>query len=81
MGRWREEVDIEPTEEEAKVDDGHLGRHVSMFNRCNDGSIHVPQPNRPPVPIVTHEVTIASMMLGTFWSPTGNCVTHVEYTV
>ncbi len=24
---------------------------------------------------------IASKMLGTFWSPAGNCITHVEYTV
>jgi hypothetical protein len=42
--------------------------------------IHVPQPNGPLVPIVTHDVTIASKMLGTFWSPAGNCITHVEYT-
>jgi hypothetical protein len=39
MGRRREGVDNGPTEEEAKVDDGHLGRHVSMFDRCNDGSL------------------------------------------
>jgi hypothetical protein len=43
--------------------------------------IQVPQPNGLPVPIVTHDVTIASKMLGTFWSPAGNCVMRVEYTV
>jgi hypothetical protein len=39
MGRRREGVDNGPTEEEAKVDDGHLGRRISMFDRCNDGSL------------------------------------------
>jgi hypothetical protein len=33
MGQWREGVDNGLTEEEAKVDDGYLGRCVSMFNR------------------------------------------------
>ncbi len=43
--------------------------------------IHVPQPNRPSVPIVTNNVATASKMLGTFWSPAGNSVTHVEHMV
>ncbi len=55
--------------------------YVTDGKRLLPSHIHVPQPDRPPVPIMTLDVTTASKMLGTCWSPTGNWDMHVEYMV
>jgi ribonuclease HI len=43
--------------------------------------ISIPQPLGPPVPIVTHDVSTASKMLGVHFSPAGNSAVHVEHMV
>jgi hypothetical protein len=43
--------------------------------------ICIPQPLGPPVPIVTHDVTTASKMLGIHFPPAGNSAVHVEHMV
>ena len=40
--------------------------------------ITIPQPDGPDLPIITHDVTVASKMLGVHFSPAGNSLTHVE---
>ncbi len=40
--------------------------------------ITIPQPTGPNLPIITHEVTTASKMLGVHFSLAGNSATHVE---
>ena len=40
--------------------------------------IRIPQPEGPDAPIVTHEVTTASKMLGVHFSPAGNSSSHVD---
>ena len=43
--------------------------------------IYIPQPLGPPVPIVIHNVTTMSKMLGVHFSPAGNYSVHVEQMV
>ena len=53
-----------------REDDAMLPSHIT-----------IPQPEGPDVPIVTHDVTTASKMLGVHFSPAGNSLTHVEHMV
>ena len=43
--------------------------------------IYIPQPDGSESPIITHEVTTASKMLGVHFSPAGNSLTHVSHMV
>jgi hypothetical protein len=49
-----------------------------------DGHVHlshitIPQPVGPDLPIITHDVTTASKMLGVHFSPAGNSSIHVKH--
>jgi hypothetical protein len=43
--------------------------------------IHILQPDRPAVVIVTHNVTMASKMLDVHFSPASNLAIHIEHMV
>ena len=55
--------------------------YITDGDRLLPSHIQVPQPEGPPVPIVTYDVTTSSKMLGTHWSPAGTSATHVEHMV
>jgi hypothetical protein len=55
-------------------------------NILEDGQLHpshitIPQPEGPDLPIITHEVTVASKMLGVHFSPAGKSLKHIEHIV
>jgi hypothetical protein len=53
--------------------------YITDGERLLPSHIHVPQLDGPSLSKVTHDVTTASKMLGTHWSPAGNSVMHVEH--
>jgi hypothetical protein len=53
------------------TDDGH----------AYPSHICIPQPDGPNAPIETHNVSVASKMLGVHFSPAGNLGTHVNHMV
>ena len=56
-------------------------QHISVGGTLFPSHISIPQPVGPDAPIVTHDITAASKMLGVHFSPTGNSATHVEHMV
>ena len=54
---------------------------VTEGNQEYPSHITIPQPDGSVAPIVTHDVTTASKMLGVHFSPSGNSADHVEYIV
>jgi hypothetical protein len=55
--------------------------HITEGNEVYPSHIRISQPNGPDAPIVTHEVTTISKMLGIHFSPEGNSSTHVDHMV
>ena len=54
---------------------------VNVSPRPSYSNYWIPQSDGPDAPIVTHEVTTASKMLGVHFSPAGNSSTHVGHMV
>ncbi len=55
--------------------------YISVGNKLCPLHISIPQPVGPDAPIITHDVTTASKMLGVHFSPAGNSLTHVKHMV
>jgi hypothetical protein len=55
--------------------------HISVGDKLCPLHISIPQPVGPNAPIITHNVTTASKMLGVHFSPAGSLLTHVEHMV
>jgi hypothetical protein len=55
--------------------------YISEGDVMYPSHIIIPQPDGMEVPIITHDVTTTSKMLGVHFSPAGNFSTHVEHTV
>jgi hypothetical protein len=56
-------------------------QYISEGGRLFPLHITIPQPVGPDAPIVTHDVTTASKVLGVDFSPAGNSTTHMEHMV
>jgi hypothetical protein len=52
--------------------------YIREEEQMHPSHITIPQPKGPALPIVTHDVSTASKMLGVHFSPAGNSLTHVE---
>jgi hypothetical protein len=55
--------------------------YVNNNGRTYPSHICIPQPDSPNAPIETHNVSVASKMLGVHFSPAGNLGTHVDHMV
>jgi hypothetical protein len=55
--------------------------YISVGQKLCPLHISIPQPVGPDAPIITHDVMMASKMLGVRFSPAGSSLTHVEHMV
>ncbi len=55
--------------------------YITIGNTLCPSHITIPQPVGHDIPIITHDVTTASKMLGVHFSLAGNSLTHVEHMV
>jgi hypothetical protein len=53
-------------------------QYISEGGSLFPSHITIPQPVRPDAPIITHDVTTASKVLGVDFSPAGNSTMHME---
>jgi hypothetical protein len=54
-------------------------RYISKDGHMHPSHITIPQPVGLDLPIITHDATTASKMLGIHFSPAGNSSTHIEH--
>ncbi len=55
--------------------------YISEGDAMYSSHIIIPQPDGTEIPIITHNVTTASKMLGVYFSPAGDSPTHVKHMV